>query len=172
MSWCEGSVTLGELQELTRWVWLEGSNHLFLLVLIQLPRGWIKGLGGLLISMERYLPVSKKRNSSSSLEKITGSANGNGTLYSGRILWVGVLWNFAYWPVFFLRCSGNTGDMFLGLMAFGVPPKPHDTAQIQQLSSYKGFGQYSSWSYKTEWPRLQWVTQHVWISVPSAGNCL
>nr|BAE40348.1 unnamed protein product [Mus musculus] len=32
--------------------------------------------------MERYLPVSKKRNSSSSLEKITGSANGNGTLYS------------------------------------------------------------------------------------------
>ncbi|XP_029403515.1 scm-like with four MBT domains protein 2 isoform X2 [Mus pahari] len=32
--------------------------------------------------MERYLPVSKKRNSSSSLEKITGPANGNGTLYS------------------------------------------------------------------------------------------
>lgn len=75
------------------------------------------------------MEVSKMQNSSSSLEKKTGPANGNGDLDSGRMLFVFLL---KIWLIdqYFLEIFRNNGGAFLELvchqfLAFAVLAKPN-----------------------------------------------
>lgn len=165
MSWwplCSGSVILGELNELIWLICIKYSDLLVLVVCRWPAAGWTKGRGHILVSVEKHLAVSKMQNSSSSLEKKTGPANGNGDLDSGRILHIWFFFffneNLAHWPIFSWDVQEQWGCIFrtclppvLGLCC----PSQAIYLQIWQLSSYEEFGPILIWIIHTERVRLQ-----------------